>query len=330
MLDKQSGSALSRRDFVALGVGVFVVASVPLARARRQRVIRRTMPVMGTIAEFAVVHRDPRQAHLAIDAAMAELTRVESVMTRFKVSSEVGRANVQASSRAVRIGDETALVVGSALRWADYTDGAYDPALGSAVAMWDVLHRREPPPAADISRYRGRQLYRKVEIGTSGGSSVILYHDADVSIDLGSIAKGYAVDKAVAVLRNHGIRHAIVCAGGDLYCLGNAVDGQPWRVGIQDPKNEHGTIGTVDVTDAAIATSGTYVRHFVYHGHNYHHLLDPSTGAPRETAVQGFTVQSENCMHADVASTAAFGLSDEKANALFARCAPGTRVVRIV
>lgn len=322
-------SALSRREFVGLSLGAFVIASVPLARARRERLVRRTMPVMGTIAEFAVVHRDPRQAHLAIDAAMDELTRVENLMTRFRVSSEVGRANSLASVQPVRIGAETALVIGSALRWADYTGGGYDPAIGSAVALWDVLHRHEPPPEREVSRYGARQLHSKVEIGSSKGAPVILYHDPDVSIDLGSIAKGYGVDCATAALRNHGIRHAMVCAGGDLYALGSSLNGSPWRVGIRDPDDESGVIGTVDVADAAIATSGTYMRHFLYRGRNYHHLLDPATAAPRITPIRSFTVRSESCMHADVASTAGFGLTNEKADVLFARCAPGTAVVRI-
>ena len=325
----ESGRTVSRRDFVALGMGAFVVATVPLARSRRARVVRRSMPVMGTIAHFAVVEGDARHAHFAIDAAMRELQRVEDVMTRFRASSEVGRANALASVRPVAIGAETALVVGASLRWADLTGGAYDPALGSAVALWDVLHRHVPPPDDAVSRFRNRQLHKQVEIGSSKGATVLVYHDRDVSIDLGSIAKGYGVDRATAVLRDHGIRDAIVCAGGDLYALGTYPDGTPWRVGIQDPSNEHGTIGTIEVSDAAIATSGTYMRHFTYHGHNYHHLLDPATAFPRETRVQSITVRSDSCMHADVASTAAFGMAEREANALYARCAPGTSVVRI-
>ena len=324
-----SVSELSRREFVALGVGTFVVATIPFARSHRGRLIRRTMPAMGTIAEFAVVHRDPRRAHLAIDAAMAELARIEDLMTRFRASSEVGRANLLATLEPVRIGAETAFVVNAALRWADATDGNYDPAIGSAVALWDVTHRLQPPPEIAVDRYRSRQLHRKVEVGESRGAPVIQYHDRDVSMDLGSIAKGYGVDRAVAVLRDNGITQGIVSVGGDLYALGNYVDGTPWRVGIQDPSNASATIETFEVSDAGVATSGTYIRHFIYRGHNYHHLIDPSTGAPRVTPIQSFTVRADSCMHADVASTAGYGLGDAAANALFARTAPGTTVVRI-
>lgn len=329
MSGKNSRCEISRREFVALGAGAFVIASIPIGAARRERLVRRTMPIMGTIAELAVVHRDELYAHSAMDAAMAELTRIENLMTRFRFSSDIGRANYLASDRPVRINAETALVVEAALRWAEFTGGAYDPAIGGAVALWDVTHRHEPPPEAAVSRYRARALHRKVELGTSNRSPVMLYHDPDVSIDLGSIAKGYAVDRAAAVLRECGIRGGLVNVGGDLYAIGTSIDGSPWRVGIQDPADEAAMIGIVEVADGAIATSGTYIQHFRYRGHDYHHLLDPSTGAPRETRVRSFTVRSDSCMHADVAATAAYGLTPEKANAIFARCAPGTAVVRI-
>jgi thiamine biosynthesis lipoprotein len=103
---------------------------------------------MGTIAEFAVVHPDVATAERAIDAAMAELRLVESTMTRFDPRSEIGRANASAGREPVAIGAATALVVAEALRWADATNGAFDPAIGGAIELWDVEHRHEPPPTA--------------------------------------------------------------------------------------------------------------------------------------------------------------------------------------
>lgn len=319
---------ISRREFMAIGAGAFVVASLPLALARRERLVRRTLPVMGTIAELAVVDSDAAHAQLAMDAAMSELRRIESMMTRFRFSSDIGRANMLAAERPVRITAETAFVVQAALRWADYTNGAYDPAIGGAIALWDVTHRHEPPAADAVARFSSRSLYHKVEVGTTGGSAALVYHDPDARLDLGSIAKGYAVDRAATVLRERGIRNGLVSVGGDLYAIGSSADGSPWRVGIQDPGDESRMIGTVEVADGAVATSGTYLQRFRYKGREYHHLLDPSTGAPRETLVRSFTVTSDTCMHADVAATAAYGLTAGKANALFARCAAGTTAVR--
>lgn len=320
---------IDRRQFVALGLGAFVVASLPLAVRRRQQLVRRTLPVMGTIAEIAVVHASSREAEESIDAAMAALQEVERTMTRFAPTSDVGRANRDASRLAVLVRADTALVVAEALRWAETTDGAYDPAIGGAVELWDVTHRHEPPPSEDVARLAGRRLHRVVEVGERRGAPVLRFHDADARLDLGGIAKGYGVDRAVAALRDHGITSALVNVGGDLYALGSAPDGEPWRIGIQDPVDLRALLGTVSAADVAIATSGTYMQFFRYHGRRYHHLLDPSTGAPNATSVQSLTIQADSCMHADVAATALYGMPAARAAEILARRAPGGRVVRI-
>ena len=319
----------TRREFLAFGAGAFVVAAIPLARRRPPGVARRTLPVMGTIAELAVVHPDERVAQGAIDAAMAELSRVERTMTRFAASSDVGRANAAAARAPVAVGPETALVLSEALRWAGATDGAFDPAIGGAVELWDVTHRHEPPPESRVERLASRALFRRVEIGEWRGSPMVRFHDPDVHVDLGAIAKGYAVDRAVMALRERGVAHALVDVGGDLYALGSAPTGDPWRIGIQDPDDERGIIGEVDVADAALATSGTYVQYFRYRGRRYHHLLDPATAAPRATAVRSLTIQADSCMHADVAATALYGMPAADAARVLTIRAPGGRVVRI-
>lgn len=320
----------SRREFIAFGLGAFVVAALPIVERRRGRVVHRTMPVMGTIATFAVVHRNEHEAHAAIDAAVDELRRVERTMTRFTTTSEIGQANLAAALGPVTVGRETAYVVSEALRWAEATDGAYDPALGGAVALWDVTHRHEPPPSERVARLAGRKFYQTVEVDTYRGAPSVLYRDDDAQLDLGSIAKGYGVDRAIAALREHGITSAIVEAGGDLYALGTAPGGDPWRIGIQDPNDDRALIGTVDVADAAVATSGTYRQFFRYRGRRYHHLLDPLTGAPRATPLQSLTIMADRCMHADVAATALFGIPADRAAQVLARCVPGASIARRV
>ena len=319
----------SRREFVAFGLGA-LAAALPLVERRRGRIVRRTMPVMGTIATFVVVHRDELEAHAAIDAAMDELRRIERTMTRFTTTSDIGQANLAAARGPVAISRETAYVVGEALRWADATDGAYDPAVGGAVALWDVTHRHEPPPAELVARLAGRNFYHTVEVDTHRGSSVVLFRDADAKLDLGSIAKGYGVDRAIVALREHGVTNAIVEAGGDIYALGTSPGGDPWRVGIQDPNDDRALIGTIDVADAGVATSGTYRQYFRYRGRRYHHLLDPMIGAPRATPLQSLTIMADRCMHADVAATALFGIPADRAAQILARCVPGASIVRRV
>jgi thiamine biosynthesis lipoprotein len=278
MTTRQDGirQRLGRREFVGLGLGAFVVAAIPVARRRPAGVVRRTMPVMGTIAQFAVVHRDPQQAHAAIDAAMAELLWVERTMTRFTDTSDIGRANLFAAGAGVAVTPETAHVTSEALRWASALDGRYDPAVGAVCGLWDVRNRHEPPPAARIAELADRHFHRSVEVDAGRGNPVLRYHDRGARLDLGSIAKGYGVDRAVSALRHSGIRNAVVVAGGDLYALGTAPDGEPWSIGIQSPMDERAIVGTLRLSDRAVATSGTYRQFFRYRGRRYHHIMDPS------------------------------------------------------
>lgn len=304
--DSPSGGGPSRREFVALGVGALVVASIPLA-ARRRRLVQRTVPLMGTIADFAVVHRDPRYAHAAIDAALNRLRTIERVMTRFRDDSDVGRANLGAAREAVLVTRETGTVLAAALAWAERTDGAFDPALGRAMALWDVEHRHAPPPEAAIRRLAGRRLFRGLDLATWRGHAAVRFAEGDRAIDLGGIAKGFGVDQAVAELREWGVQHAMVNVGGDLYAMGRSENGDPWRVGVRSPERADRLVATFDLEDAAVATSGDYLRYFEHGGRRYHHLLDPETGAPRVSAMQSLTVKAGDCMTADAAATACFG-----------------------
>jgi len=326
------GGQLGRREFFAIGIGAFVVAGLPVAlyRSRSLRVTRRTIPVMGTIAEFAVVHHDEAVAQRAIHAAIAELRQVERTMSRFDRQSDIGRANSESAHRAVTIGTPTALVIIEALRWAHATDGAFDPAVGGAVELWDVGNRHEPPPEREVTAYAGRHLYRQVELGGLAGSPRLHFHDPAVRLDLGGIAKGYGVDQAVDALRAHGIAKAVVDVGGDLYALGTAVDDEPWQIGIQSPDDDRALAGFIPASDVAIATSGTYRQFFSYRGRRFHHLLDPATAAPRATTIQSFTVRADSCIHADVAATALYGRDAVDANRILARLSPGARVERIL
>ena len=145
------------------------------------------------------------------------------------------------------------------------------------------------------------------------------YQDPDVRLDLGGIAKGYGIDRAVAAVRNLGVSHAIVTVGGDLFALGASPEGGPWRVGIRSPHDRNALAATLEVADQAVTTSGDYERFFRWHGRTYHHLIDPVTGAPRVTPMHSATVIGADCMNADAAATASFGLPHDEAIALVRR-----------
>jgi thiamine biosynthesis lipoprotein len=320
----------SRREFVALGIGAFVVATLPAGLRRPRALVRRTIPVMGTFADFAILHRDERYAHAAIDAAVEELRFVDRTMTRFSADSDVGRANIEAVKRAVAVSKETALVLEESLGWAEASGGAFDPCLGKAVTLWDVGDRQAPPSSNDVKKLAGRDLYQALELGSSKGAPVVLFHDADVALDLGGIAKGYGVDRAAEALRSYGILNGLVNVGGDLYAIGHSEDGDPWKIGIRDPDDPNGIVATVEASDCAIATSGDYIQYFQHGGRRYHHMLDPETGEPKSTKVRSVTVMADDCIAADAAGTTIFGMPAADAQRTLRAKAPGARIVHSI
>jgi thiamine biosynthesis lipoprotein len=314
---------------MAAGIGALVVAAVPIAARRRRTVVKRTLPIMGTMAEFTIVHRDPRYAQRAIDAAYRALQDVERRMTRFRGDSEIGRVNAAAHIAPIVVSAGTRYVVDAALRWARASGGAFDPAIGRVVELWDIAHRHEPPPDASVRRLASRGLHRKVETGVEGRQPVLFFTDEDVHLDLGAIAKGYGVDRAIEAMRALGVEHALIDVGGEVAAIGGSAPGEPWQVGIASPDDPREVRYVVELTDGAIATSGDYEQFFRWRGRRYHHLMDPDTAAPRLTALHSVSVSASTCMDADAAATAIYGMPFEKAQQVLDRCTFGARVIDV-
>ena len=318
MTDRFLARPYGRREFITIGTGAFAVAALSMAVRRHVTVARRTIPVMGTIAELTVIHRSEARAQEAVDAAIAELRWVDATMTRFRGDSDIGRANAGASRDGVIIRPETAQVIETALRWSSASDGRFDPAIGAASELWDVTNRHEPPPADAVRQLAGRSFWRHVDLERRAGRGVVRYGERDLHLDLGGIGKGYSLDRAVNVLRDRGIHHAIVNLGGDLYALGESPEGGAWRVGIKSPDDQRSMVRTLEVSDRAVATSGDYERFFRWRGLRFHHLIDPTTAAPRQTNVRSVTVLADRCIDAEPCAVSVFGMPQDRALA-FAR-----------
>jgi FAD:protein FMN transferase len=317
-VERSSSWRPGRREILFIGIGG-LMAAVPFGRRRPLTLVRHTVPLMGTLAEFAVAHRDPLEARAAIDAAVDAMRRVDERMSRFKAASDIGRANARAGQTAVTVTPDTAAVLRQSLRWAEWSGGIFDPCLGGATMLWDVAHREEPPPAARVARLAARRLYQSLDVDEHRGVPAVLLRDEDAQIDLGGIAKGYAVDRATGALRDHGIEHALVGAGGDLYALGRSPSGDPWHVGIQSPDRPDALAASLALEDAGVATSGDYQRYFVHRNRRYHHLIDARTGEPHRTPQRSLTVVAPTCMAADAGATLVFGMDAHQADAMLAR-----------
>lgn len=287
---------------LALLVPVLPLAAC--ARAPVPDVHARAANAMGTVVEMKVVVAGEAAGERVLDAGYAELRRVELLATPHDPGSELSRVNARPDA-AFSVTAELDSMLSLALDVAARSGGAFDPTIGALVRAWGFPEHPALPDSAAVDAARRTVDWRSLRRADSprtwidGGPRSVL--------DLGGIAKGWAVDRAADVLSRSG-RPCLVNAGGDLACRGAKPGGQPWIVGVQHPRDPSALYCRLRVPDgAAVATSGDYERFFEADGVRYHHLLDPSTGRPARGAVSA-TVVAPTCAAADAWATAVFVL----------------------
>ena len=322
---------MNRRKFLKVGGGAILIAAgagLGPVLFRNRRVYGKTMPLMGTIGEIHVVHDDARKAYRAIDAAFEELTRIERLLTFYNDTSEIGTINRFAFLREVTLSGETGNLIESALHWSKSTDGYFEPGLGKITDLWDVKHRHEPPPKTQWARLADRSFYKKTLLSKSNSGYTVRFLAEDIKIDLGGIAKGYAADRAVAVLAEQGISQALVNLGGDIASLGGKSSSEGWRVGIKDPSNPSEIIKVLTLNNQSVATSGSYEQYFTSNGIIYHHLIDPKIGEPGHRRFESMTVIGDNCRDTDALATALFLMEDRTARRVLEDNTDGFELIR--
>jgi thiamine biosynthesis lipoprotein len=253
----------------------------------------------------------------ALDAALAEIRRIESVMSTWIPTSDVSKINNEAGSKPVSVSEETFNVIAKSLWISKLSEGTFDITFASMGALWSFdenLSTRVPDPK-EVEKARKKIDYTKVKLDAT--ETTVMLQDADTRINLGGIAKGYAIDRASALLRERGLTSFYCQAGGDLFVEGKKPDGTPWRVGIRDPRGPEGKyFAILDVEDHAFSTAGDYERFFLTKdGKRYHHILDPRTGYPA-TASRSVTIWAKDAVTADAIDNAVFILGPEKGLAL--------------
>ena len=266
--------------------------------------------LMDTFVSIRAVGLNPEQA---IQAAFDEMHEIESLMSRHIPDSDVSRINQAAGGDPVRVNDETFHVVEEAIRWADLTQGAFDITIGPLMDVWGFGGENPTVPTVEeIEQARALVGWDLVELDSE--NRTVRLPMQGMSIDLGGIAKGYAALKGAQALSECGISHALIDAGGNIVTIGSRPDGEPWQIGIRDPRGEsmNDTVGpTLSVANHAVATSGDYERFFEHDGKRYHHILDPKIGMPVEM-VRSVTVLAEDALCADMLSTAVFVLGPDE------------------
>jgi thiamine biosynthesis lipoprotein len=256
---------------------------------------------MGTEVSVYLWHDDPEVGRKAANAIFAEVARLDQLMSTYIDDSRMSEINRNAANEPVVAGDELFRLILRSLDISVLTHGAFDITYDSVGQHYDFRERRHPDEQT-IAEEIKRIDYRLVETNQADGT--IRFHQQGVRINLGGIAKGYAVERGIVIAQRYGVRHARVTAGGDTRLLGDRM-GQPWMVGVQNPRNEEEVAVTIPLENEAISTSGDYERFFIENGERYHHIIVPSTGVSAGE-VHSATIIGPDAVMTDALSTSVF------------------------
>ncbi|MDR1014824.1 MAG: FAD:protein FMN transferase [Coriobacteriales bacterium] len=244
------------------------------------------------------------QAEAAYRKAVAELGRLEGLLSFFLPTSDIARINANAGKARVEVHRETRAVLECAQRFSGLSESAFDVTLAPLIDLWRRRGGEGRVPAQDeIEQALSCVGMRFLELR---GDTAYLSREG-CAIDLGGIAKGYAADRCIELYRANGVGSAFVNLGGNVKVLGEAEGGRRWAIGLQHPDEPRGTcFGLLLMSGRSVVTSGGYERYVVVDGRRYHHILDPRTGRPVESGLKAATVVCEDSMAADALSTAAY------------------------
>jgi thiamine biosynthesis lipoprotein len=287
------------------------------ALAPPQKAFAREGQAMGTLVTFTAWTKNEDYAERAFQRAFDELSRIDVLMTDWKREgkppSDVVRINEAAGKGPVTVAPETIEVIQAALEMSRRSEGTFDITFAALHGLWkfdEDLEKKIPDPK-EIERRRKLISWRDVIVDPA--AHTVALKRAGMKLGLGGIAKGYAVDRCVAILRGAGLTDFMVQAGGDLYVSGSK-SGQSWMVGIKDPRGKD-YFAVAPVRDHAFSTAGDYERGFLMDGKRYHHIIDPRTGWPA-TASRSVTIFAKTALEADALDDAVFILGPEKGLAL--------------
>jgi len=248
-----------------------------------QRTVQKTESIMGTDVTIPVVARNAKEGVDSIDAGMAELRRLDAMMSLYKDSSEVTKVNLAAGKAPVKVSPEMIEIVESAVKISTLSKGVFDITVGPLVVLWQMrLKEGSVPTDKEIAKVRTLVDYRNIVVDRK--VSTLFLKKPGMIMDLGGM-KGYLADRVADLMKKRGIKNAIIALAGDIWVLGRRDDGTPWRIGVQHPREHDKTLAVLEFSDKYISTSGDYERFVIRENKRYHHIIDPRTGKPSKGVI---------------------------------------------
>jgi thiamine biosynthesis lipoprotein len=266
---------------------VGAAASAPARPAAKTDTLRLESSVvaMGSAYSVAVYGEDRTRMEEAVDAAFEEVRRLDQMLSNYKPESELSQVNRFAAEHPVKVTPELFSLLSACVQYSRESEGAFDITVGPLMKIWGFYKGTgRLPHRAEVRGALDRVGYRNILLDAANGT--VRFAQPGVELDPGGIGKGYAVDRMVEVLKQYGIRTALVSASGSsIYGLGAPPGEKGWRVQIRDPKNESQSVAEVYLKDESMSTSGNYEKFFRAEGKIYSHIMDPRTGWPAQGAL---------------------------------------------
>lgn len=309
-------SNLTRRKFLKLtaagglaGAAALTFGLRPWQKQAAGSTRTVTRPAMGTFVEITGVGKKAVLSS-AMEEAFLRVNQVEKTMSVFDQKSDVYKLNVPANRR-LTLDPDLAQVIERSLGISEMTEGSFDITASPLMDLWGFYSQRlTVPTPSRIEETLGLVDYSTLDVNTS--TNVLTLSSPRQAIDLGGVAKGYAVDQAIDALKEGGLTGGLVNAGGDIRGFGKSSTGSDWRVGLQHPKDQKKLLTALDLTLPAITTSGDYESFFTYGGDRLAHIIDPKTGRPVED-VLSVSIMTKDATTADGLSTGLFSQDPNQA-----------------
>lgn len=301
--------------FINLIGMVILVAGCAGPEAKVQPRYSETKELMGTIVQVDVCQDGAFTEEQRAAAYAAMWARLEDISWRMNVydsKSDVTKINT-AFPDAVTVGADTYDMLRRSVNYAQQTQGAFMISVWPLIKLWRASQESQQPPPDDKLRTVLKQI--SLDQLTFLPGHRVSRSNPVISVDLGGIAKGYAVDEAARIFRANGLNNFYIDAGGDIYVGGMNCRGEKWRIGIKDPRDLQRIVETVSVSNQAVTTSGNYEQFLIIQGERYSHIIDPSTGYPQREVVSA-TIIAPTAEEADVFSTAMTVLGKDRGTAL--------------
>ena len=284
-------------------ISILAIGNIGCVKEDINQPISQTEIFMGTPISITLYDGGNQKI---LDKVFEKIVEIEDLVSINKENTEITKLNESAGVEKVKLSNLSYDILKKGIEYSKLSNGSYDITIGPLVILWSIgLEGAKVPSKDEINETIGYIDYNNIEINDSTKEAFLTKEGMEV--DLGSIAKGYAADEVVKILKQEGIRSAIIDLGGNIYALGSKNSDNNWKVGIQDPFSDRGkVIGAVEVFDKTVVTSGIYERFIEEDGVRYHHILNPKTGYPYETDIAGVSIIADNSIDADALSTLTF------------------------